>query len=461
MLYTNKNIKQVPVRAEADVVVAGGGVSGVVAAIAAARKGVNTILIERYGFLGGTATAALVAPMATFHNRRGEQIIRGIPQEIIEHLIDMGGAIGHVIDTIGVSGSITPYDSELLKITLQMLACKSRVRLFLHTWLADAVSDNSSIKEIVVVDKGGLGKIRGKVFVDATGDGDLAEKAGAPFEIGDGKDHRNCQPMSFIFKVGGVLVPEVINYTVTHREEFYQGTLFEELPKAPVIGLSGFFSIWKEGIAKQEVKVPRDRILLFTTMRPNEVIVNTTRVIGKSGIDPSLLTEAEIEGREQMLSLLGFLKRHVPGFQESYLLQSAAQIGVRETRRIKGKYQLTADDVIKGIKFEDGIAKGAWPVDIHDPKGKGIIMQHIDNEDSYDIPYGCLCPISIRNILVAGRCISATHEAFASSRVMPTSMAVGQAAGTAAAMAATCGLDVSKIDIKELRKALEDERAIV
>lgn len=446
---------------EAEVVVLGGGVSGSVAAIASARNGAKTLLVERYGFLGGTATAALVAPMAPFHSKRGEQVIAGIPQEIIDSLKDLGGAIGHVVDTIGAAGSITPYDPELLKIVLQQLACSSGVEFLYHTWAAEVALDGKRIKEIIVANKRGLGKVIGKVYVDATGDGDVAAKAGALFEIGSQGDEKGCQPMTLIFKLGGVVVSDLIEYCLLHKEEFHKGTLFDTLSTAPIIGLSGFFTLWKEAFDKGDVSIPRDRVLLFTTLRKGEVLINTGRVSGKIGIDPFELTEAELEAREQILPLVRFLQRYVPGFKDSYLLQSGMQIGVRETRRIIGEYCLTADDVINGQTFPDGVAKGAWPIDIHDPKGKGVIMRDIHEGGAYDIPYRSLYSKQVENLLVAGRCISASHEASASSRVMPTSMAVGQAAGTASAMAVLLDGKVASIDIEKLREALLRQGAII
>lgn len=454
-------IKNIKVLAEADVVVVGGGVSGVVAAIASAQNGADTLLVEKYGFLGGTATAALVAPMSPFHSKRGEQVIGGIPQKIIDRLSLLGGGVGHVIDTIGVVGSVTPYDPEFLKVVLQKLTLESGAKLLYHTWLSDVIMNEDRINSLVVSNKDGLTAVRGKVYIDATGDGDVSARAGIPYEIGDENGEKNCQPMTLIFKLGGVSIKDLIDYCLCNRGEFHSTTLFEELQNAPIIGLSGFFSLWKKAIAKGDVAIPRDRILLFTTLREGEVIVNTTRVSAKSGINTLELTQAELEGREQMFALVSFFKEYIPGFKQSYLLQSASQIGVRETRRITGEYKLSKDDVINGRSFSDCVAKGAWPIDIHDPKGSGVIMNGIKDGGSYDIPYRSLCPKNIKNLLLAGRCISASHEAFASSRVMPTSMAVGEAAGTAGALAVSCNGDMTKIDIDELRSCLLKQGAII
>lgn len=466
-----------------DVAVVGGGVAGVVAALAAQRNGVKTVLIERYGFLGGMATAAMVAPMVTFHSRRGEQVITGIPQEIVDALTAMGGSVGHVRDTIGVAGSVTPNDPETLKYLLHDLIQKAGVKVILHTLATDLIFQESGLPGIrgsgasadtrqstgsrqtmihglVLENKGGKALLRASMFIDCTGDGDLAYKGGVPYSVGsDGS--RLGQPMTLIFRMGGVDIDAIITYMLSHREEFHHETLFEELRSVPAIGVSGFFSVMKEAVANGEISVPRDRLLFFSTLTPGEVLVNTTRVMGKDPLDPWELSLAELEGKEQMYSLVKFLKRRVPGFKHSYLSASAPQIGVRETRRIRGEYVLTEEDVLKGRDFPDGIAKGAFAVDIHDPGGKGIISKNIEEGGSYDIPYRCLLPLGVENLLLAGRCISTTHQAFSSTRVQATSMAVGQAAGTAAALSFKQEAFPRNLDVSLLRSTLERQGATV
>lgn len=439
---------------------AGGGLSGVAAALSASRGGAETILIEKYGFLGGMATISLVYPMITFHSRKGEQVIAGIAQEIVDELIKWGGSIGHVRDTIGVAWSVTPFDAEILKLVLLSLLEKSSVKVLLHSMICDVQVEDGKIKDAIVQGKGGKGRVKGDIFIDATGDGDLAALAGARAEMGRQEDGA-CQPMSFLFRLGNVQVEKIIDYMKKNPEEFHDGTLFDQLEEAPVLGVSGFFSLCRKAYAHGILNFPRDRLLFFTGLRKGEVIVNTSRVCGMNPFDLWEMSAAEIAGRKQMCFIIEFFKKAVPGFSECYLISSAIQIGVRESRRIKGRYYLTADDVLEGRCFDDGIAKGAFAVDIHDPKGDGIISKNIKGDSTYDIPYRCLLPVGLENLLVVGRCISCSHEAFASARVMPTCMAIGQAAGIAAAMAVESGIYPRDIKIEKLRSNLRCQGAIV
>jgi hypothetical protein len=445
--------------AEADVVVVGGGSAGVSCAVSSARLGKSTILVERYGFLGGTATASMVGPMATFHAKSGKQVVGGIPQEIVQRLVAQGGSPGHVKDTIGVCATYTPFEPEILKLVLLFLAKEAGVKLLFHAWVAEVVQDKGEIKAVKAITKGGMVQIKGKIFVDASGDGDVAALSGAPFSVGE-KDVPP-QPMTLIFKVGNVNQKEVVKYILEHPEEFHHETLFKELETTSIIGVSGFFSFWKEAVSKNEVTIPRDRVLFFSGVRPGEMMINTTRIIKKDPLNPWDLSRAEEEGREQIFSLLKFFKKYIPGFQESYLVQAAVQVGIRESRRIHGEYVLTAQDVLEGKSFENGIAKCAYPIDIHDPTGKGIVLKSVGGDGSYDIPYPCLIPQNLVNLLVAGRCISATREALGSCRIQATAMAIGQAAGTAAAMACQEKKGVREISVQKLRKKLQEAGAIL
>lgn len=445
--------------AEADVVVVGGGSAGVSAAVAAARGGQSVVLVERYPFLGGTATAAMVGPMATFHARSGRQVIGGIPSEIVTKLIEAGGSPGHVKDTIGVCATYTPFEPEILKLVLLLFAREAGVKLLLGGWVMEARMAGSRIESLAVTTKGGLLTLKAKVYIDASGDGDVAAYAGSPFSVGE--NGARPQPMTLIFKVGNVDQKETVRYILAHKEEFHNETLFDELETTPIIGVSGFFSFYKEAMAKGEVSIPRERILFFSGVRPGEMMINTTRVIRKNPLDPWDLSEAEEEGRRQLLSLMSFFRKYIPGFKDCYLIQTATQIGIRESRRIHGEQTLTADDVLEGKSFENGVAKGAYPIDIHDPDGKGIILRNVGGGGSYDIPYPCLIPQKVENLLVAGRCISATHEALGSCRIQATAMALGQAAGTAAAMAVERKLGLRDVPIDALRARLKDAGAIL
>ena len=410
---------------EHDVIVAGGGTAGVAAAVAAARNGADTILIERYGFLGGTMTAGLVNPFMTFHAGK-EQIIKGIFQEIIDRLKDMDG----------YDEKTKAFDNEVMKIVLDQMIKETGVKLLLHTYIADAlVTKGNAIRGVEAYNKSGRQVVLGRVIIDATGDGDVAVMAGAPYEKGREEDGLT-QPMTLNFRMGGVDV--------------------ERMPSREKIN-----KLFEEAKAKGEIKIPRENVLYFLTTRKGEIHFNTTRIVKVDGTKADDLTYAEIEGRRQMVELIKFLKEKVSGFENAYLMMSAVQVGVRETRRIIGEYVLTGEDIVKARKFSDVIARGSYPIDIHSPTGEGTIIKRLPPGESYDIPYRCIVPKKVENLLIAGRCISCTHEAQAAIRVIPIVVAIGQAAGTAAALAAKLHVSPREMDVSLLQETLKKQGAIL
>jgi len=431
-----------------DVAVLGGGPAGIAAALAAARGGARTALIERYGFLGGMSTAALVYPWMTFHTESGRQVIRGIAQEIVDRLIGLGASPGHLRDTIGFTYSLTPFDPEVYKVVAHEMLKEAGVHLLLHTWADDVVTRCGRIEQVLLHNKSGSMALRAKMYVDATGDGDIAYLAGAPWEQGNREGR--VQPMTMKFRMRGVNVEEIRDYMKKHPEEFYERSLISELDRLPLTGVMGFYSIWK----RASLPIAREGLLFFIGPRGDEALINVSRV---SGLDPTRaeqLTEAELEGRRQALMLERFFRESVPGFRHAALAQVGAQIGVRETRRIRGQYMLNGEDVLSGRRFDDCIARSGYPIDIHNPSGGGVTTGMIRSGGAYDIPYRSIVPLGVENLLLAGRCISATHEAQATARLTPSCMAVGQAAGAAAAIAARTGCAAAEVPIESLRQKL-------
>jgi len=405
-----------------DVVVVGGGTAGVAAAVAASRNGADTLLIERYGFLGGTMTAGLVNPFMTFHAGK-EQIIHGIFQEIIDRLKRLGG----------YDEETKAFDVEAMKIVLDQMVMEAGVKLLLHTCVIGVVMQGNVIRGVEIHNKSGKSVVFGKVIVDATGDGDVAVMAGAPYEKGR-KEDGLTQPMTLNFRMGGVDTGRMPSSQEINR-------LFIEAKK------------------RGEISIPRENVLWFPTTRKGEIHFNTTRIIKVDGTKAEDLTFAEIEARRQMMELVSFLKKNVPGFENAYLLMSATQIGVRETRRIIGEYVMTGEDILEARKFTDVIARGSYPIDIHSPTGEGTTIIGPPPGSSYDIPYRCLVPKNVENLLVAGRCISTTHEAQAAIRVIPIVVAIGQAAGTAAALSAKLNIPPRRLDVSLLQKTLREQGA--
>jgi hypothetical protein len=440
----------------ADIVVCGGGPAGINAALAAGRSGAKTVLIERYGFLGGMSTAALVYPWMTFHTVEGKQVIGGIAQEIVDRLQQAGASPGHLRDTVGFVNTVTPYDPEIYKILIFDMLKEAGVQILLHSFMDEVDVMDGRIRAIQITTKSGRYEIAAQQFIDASGDADLAVLAGAPCLVGRGED-KATQPMTMKFRMRGVDLAVVKQYMIEHPDEFYKKTPFDELQDLPLSGVMGFFKHWKEA----DLPINRDQVLFFTGPAPDEVLVNTTRVQGLDGTNVMDLTEAEILGCKQVQMVADFMRSSLPGFENASISSVGAQIGVRETRRIDGVYALQQEDVVQGRAFPDVIARSGYPIDIHEPSGKGVVAAWVQGDGAYDIPYRCLLPRKIENLLTAGRCISTSHEALATTRLTPSCMATGQAAGTAAGLAIINNCKPAEISVEELQKQLRFAGALI
>ena len=437
--------------AETDVLVVGGGPAGLGAALGAAQAGARVVLAERYGFLGGNATAALVMPLMSFHTAHptkekkgattllptdhgpGEPIIAGALKTLLERLVKAGGAIEPSLAT----GYVVPFDPEWFKLVALELLDEAGVHFVFHAFASGILGDGR-VEGAVFETKSGPLAIRARVTIDCTGDGDVAVQAGAPSEVG--RSDGLVQPMTLMFRV-----------VEFHRQNFE--SYVEKHPKQ-WRGVHGLWDLVREATQAGELRLPREDILFFATPHEEEVSVNSTRVTRVLGTDVWDLSFAEWASRRQMRQIAEFLRRYVPGFEESYVAQSGVQVGVRETRRILGDYQLNADDVLAARKFDDAIARGAYPIDIHNPTGTGTVLKRLPAGEAYDIPLRCLMPKSVDGLIVAGRCMSGTHEAHSSYRVMPIVMATGQAAGVCAALAARRGVLPRQVAVEHVQGEL-------
>jgi len=434
---------------ETDVLVVGGGPAGLGAAVGAADAGARVVLAERYGFLGGNATAALVMPLMSFHTDKGrkpqtgstallpsdhgpgEAVVHGVLRRLLERLVAAGGAIRPSLAT----GYVVPFDPEWFKLIALELLDEAGVEFLFHAFASGVLPGNQGV---VFETKSGPLAIRAKVIVDCTGDGDVAVQAGAPFEVGrfDGL----VQPMTLMFRVNEFRRAAFEAYVRDNPKEWR--------------GVHGLWALVRRATEAGELDLPREDMLFFATPHDTEVSVNSTRVTRVLGADVWDLSYAEWCSRRQMRQIAAFLRRYVPGFEDSYVVQSGVQVGVRETRRVLGDYQLTADDVLGARKFDDAIARGAYPVDIHNPKGSGTLLKRLPPGEAYDIPLRCLLPRNTERLIVAGRCISGTHEAHSSYRVMPIVMATGQAAGVCAALAAKLKVSVRDVPTRHVQQEL-------
>ncbi len=438
----------VPLAGEHQVVVCGGGPAGIAAAIVSGRKGVDTALIERYGFVGGMATAGLIGPLMTCYSLDGQQqVVKGIFDELVRRMETEGGAVhpskvqagtGYASYNYFGHHHVTPFEPEAFKSVAMEMLLEAGVKLYLHHFVVDVIKENGKLTGLIVANKAGLQVINGAYIVDATADADIAAKAGAEFVQGRESDGLT-QPISLFFRIGNVDDAAVQKYA-------------EQQPHRDVACL------YEEYIAKANAegyKIARNKVNMYRTPQPGVWRVNNIRMLNLDGTKPEDLTLAEIEGRKQLKELMRFFRHYLPGFENVVLIDAACQVGVRETRRIVGEYVLTMKDLATSRHFPDCIALGGFPVDIHSPTGTGGgLREDLRTANVYEIPLRCMFPKQIDYLIVAGRCISVTHEALGAVRVMPTALAMGQAAGTAVAIAAKTGRDVKSIDFADVRTDL-------
>jgi hypothetical protein len=440
----------VPIIDSYDLIVAGGGPAGLCAAIAAGRKGLKVLLIERYGFLGGMAAISMVGPfMPTFTGEH--QIIKGLFKEIVDRMIARDGAIdpkyikqgsGHAGFCIWPHAHVTPFDHEVYKMVVLEMVLEAKVNLLLHSFICDCTTTGDRINEIIVENKSGRQAYRGTFIIDGTGDGDVAFKAGIPYEKGRPEDQL-MQPATLFFRVGNVDREAFSLYVENNPEERHLKSLVSE------------------GLKKGEFITTRDAVYIFFRPRSGEVIFNNTRINLVDGTDVVDLTRAEIELRKQVNVIVSFMKKYAPGFDRCHLIDTGVQAGFRETRKIEGEYKLTKEDLLSNRQFDDNIGQCSYMIDIHRPTGTDIDFVAIEEGKSYGIPFRSLVPKRVNNLLVAGRCLSATHEAHGSVRVMPPCMSMGQAAGTAVALCLDRKLSPRDIDVRALQSDLEKQGQIV
>ena len=410
-----------------DVAVIGGGFAGVAAAIAAARGGAKVIIIEKSNALGGAATNCLVNPFMPYKTKiNGENVAlsAGIFKELHEKLEARGAMRGET------------FLEEELKYVMSETVAQEGIAILYHAYIFKADRSDGRINSVSVATKQGEMKIEANYFIDATGDAQLAFLADCPTMLGREPDNL-CQPMTLCFRVGNADV-----------EKFYASK-----PKLA--------EAHKKALEAGELINPRENVLVFKTPIHNVLHFNTTRVVKKDPTNPEDVTEAELLARRQVYEIYDFMKKHADGLEDSFLMMTAAEIGVRESRMIIGEYVLTEADCRAFTKFSDGIAACNYDIDIHNPEGTGTSHYYFPEGEFYTIPYRSLIPKGVSNMLVAGRCISSDHGAQASYRIMPTVCCIGEAAGSAIAMAVTNGCDVRDINTNELRETLKANGAFI
>jgi hypothetical protein len=449
--YVWQEAREIPVAGKFDVVVAGGGPAGLGAAIGAARQGASTLLIERNGFLGGTATAAM---MTTFNCPVDR--LSGFSREMVARLLKEGGAW---------EGPTIPFDPEKFKEVALAFVQEAGARLLLYSWVTDPLVIDGRVHGVTVQNKSGRQAILGSVVVDATGDADLAARAGAEVVKGRESDGK-MRPMTILFRMGGVDIERVVEYARAHPDQFTADPSFQILDaEGGVVRLSGFFDLVAAARAGGELDKDCHYVRFEgVNVKRWTIFVNSTRVYGVDGTNAWDLTRAEVEARQQMKQLAAFIQREIPGCGKAYVIDASSSIGVRETRRIRGPFVLTEEDILAHKTYEDTVAK-IWRFhaagrDWHSPDGgEGsssnlVYRTAVTPLNWFEIPYRCFLPNGVQGLLVGGRTLSQTHQADMWTRGMYCCMVTGQVAGTAAALATQSRVEPSALDVRMLQDAL-------
>lgn len=444
-----------------DVIVIGGGLAGCAAATASARLGCKTLIIENFGFLGGWATAALVNPFMTHCASDGKPLIGGLFDEIRKRLNDINALL------------VNSFETEAMKYVLQEMVLESGAEILLHTSFeyAKYLTDRSIC--ISTKSKSGKKEFVCSRLIDCSGDGDAAVSLGADFKMGD--ENGLPQSATLMFDVGGVDVEKALTYVKNNPDQMR----FPKLQKNAdvrkmaddIYSVAGYYDLITQARNNGDYDAPGDIIFYIARPHKGNVVFNTTHIGQIDGTNAEDLTRAEIEGRRQMMSIIKFIRKYVPGFENSYVMQSGSHVGIRETRRIVGEYIFTASDVTHAKKFDDAICRLAYPVDVHSGKGEGYTKEEeqVGSEgiqappagDWYEMPYRSLVPLKIENTLVAGRCISSSQAGHGAIRIMPACIAMGEAAGTAVAMSIKQKITPRQIDTSALRSKLRDNGALL
>lgn len=425
MTYYEEPARKIPVIDTVDVLVAGSGPAGFSAAVCAARQGARVMLIEALGTVGGIATSGMMS-----------HFTGSVKSEFYEELLGRMMEKRRFPDEKAPRVTIDP--EQLKQIELDMLN-EAGVKLRLYTFVSGAIVEDGAIRGVILESKSGREAVMAKIVIDATGDGDVAARAGVPFWLGREEDHL-MQPVTIMFKVAGVDTDRAVfpgSFETTVETE--KGEL--------------------QALAKEKLPFPAGHVLLYRTTLPGVVTLNMTNAIGIDGTSADDLTRGEMICRSQMEAIVSFLREYAPGYENCYQIGSASLLGVRETRHFKGEYTLTSEDVLSCARFDDWVVREArFNFDVHNLTGASLdrtgAQKHFPKDNQYEIPYRCLIPQGIDNLLLAGRCISGTHMAHSNYRVMPMCVAMGEAAGCAAALAVRQGVGVRAVDARDIQALL-------
>ncbi len=430
-----------------DVLVIGGGVTGVAAATAAARSGARTALIELKPFVGGNATTGLC--LHNYITKDGRQVVFGFAQELVDRLKEMGGAVGH-IPFHGFVSAVTPVDGQMFRILATEILAEAGVTVMYGANVVGVEADGGHVEGLQCALKGGVRTIRAKTYVDSSGDADVAVFAGANSWMGE-KETGKMQPVSMLLNCYGTDNRRIAEEIAVSEPAM---ATRPDHPEPFPVYFNGAFSKWNDIVLEQGIFPNEDHKVFFNTVWPNHINVNTSAVFGVDATDPLALSRAGAELLRQVDKAGRFIREHVPGFEDAYMAPAAFP-GARQTRHIEGLYEISDDDVDNGRKFDDTIGQVCFPVDIHDPETGQASFYQIGGDGAFDIPYRAMVPKGLDNVLVAGRCISVTSYANGATRNMAPCLVMGEGAGVATAMAAEQGVSLPDLDVNRLQDVLE------
>ena len=453
-----------------DVVVVGGGPAGIGATIGAAKSGADVLLIERWGCLGGMLTVGAMTRFAGFYQHglrenngkilslqefsaaaepSPKKLIGGVAEDFFQRL-DKKGGINRGLSNAGFWGGAPALDIETCKIVADEYVSEVGAEVLLHTMAVDAIVESKTCQGVIIESKSGRQAVFAKCIVDCSGDADVSAAAEVNYFKGRPLDGK-MQPVTLMVRIGNVDTDKVINFQQEHGYKPEKGDTV-------IVNVLKFH---KSIPMKGEYTLPNTILAGYPASGKGEWQLNVTRILNVDATNVKDLTHSEIEGRIQARNLVNYLQLNIPGFKTCYLIETAPQIGVRETRRIDGEYMLNKEDVLTAHKFKDTIARAGAPIDIHNPEGDNSAIYSVPWNDFHDIPYGCLVPRLIDNLLVAGRCVSATHEAIGAIRTTVICMALGHAAGVAAALAVEEKTAPRFLDVSKIQNILRDQGAIL
>lgn len=447
---------------ETEVLVIGGGPAGMCAAIASGRMGRKTMLVEQNGFCGGMATAAMVGPFMTCYDASGERmLIAGLFKEIVDRMVKDGYALdpSTVPTASGFTSYIgpghlhvTPFEAEGLKRVVDTMLCEAKVQVKYHTHFVEPIVEKNVLRGVILFSKSGFEAVKARVVIDCSGDADIAFRSGVPVRIGS-DDKGKMQPATMFFKIGNVDSDKVDEDIEKNKDKFH---------RKDGVNYRSFHWRVSEAREKGDWNLKRVSLGMFRSVKKDQWCINTSRIMGVDGTNSDSLSYGEIEGRRQVEEIFRMMKKYVPGCENATLLTTASQVGIRETRHIEGERTLTVEDILEGRRPPDSVFMSANSIDVHGKYGP-MSNEYIAMEEGkwYGVPYGCLVPKKVENLLVAGRSISAEPDAAGAVRVMPPCMAMGQAAGVAATIAIGKNVSVRDVNVQALRDELKSQNVFL